>query len=748
VPPSAGTLRVGRYFLTLLALFAVLYAIVFWPGHSNTPKLGLDLEGGAQIVIQADANGKTPSKSAMDQARQIITNRVNGLGVSNAEVVIQGGDQIVISVPGKPSDELRTVTQAALLQFRPLLAAATPVTAAAAPASGSGSASPSTSGSTAGSAKSTASPSASATASANASPSPQGRVVPFAAGTPTPTATATTTPTTTTAATAKATTSATAKASATPSSTAATPQNSIFQPTPAGAAPVDQWARISAIAKSAGITFTPPTTATAYTALDQNSSSLLQAAVESWPCDNNTRPLDTLDKPLITCSQDNTQHYLLGPVIVQGKQVKSASAIAPGSQQGQVGWVVSISLNSSGQSAWAKYTAAHNEQIAPGDVANQVANTLDSKVIESSTIQQTITGDTQISGNFTQQSANDLANALKYGALPLNFVTKTNTTVSATLGTDQLRAGLLAGGIGLALVVLYSLIYYRALGLVTIASLAVSGGLTYGMLVLLGAQIDFTVTLAGIAGFIVAVGITADSFVVFFERIKDEVHEGRSSRVAIPRAWERAKKTIISADVVSLLASVILYFFAAGEVKGFAFTLGLSTVLDLVVVFLFTHPIVSLFSRSAAFGSARFTGLDHVRAAGMMPAMAGIPSDTATRPARRTRRPARPQRARPATDDFLDDDAELADAQQEQSDDVAYQDPLLDDASADAAADTPEVAELPTFDDFDESPTSAPPAPAPSKTTPSVAANGSTAAERAAARRARARANNGEGDSK
>ena len=185
--------------------------------------------------------------------------------------------------------------------------------------------------------------------------------------------------------------------------------------------------------------------------------------------------------------------------------------------------------------------------------------------------------------------------------------------MSPTLGTDQLKAGLLAGGIGLVLVVVYSLIYYRALGLVTIASLVVSAGLTYAMLVMLGKQIGFTLTLAGIAGFIVAVGITADSFVVFFERIKDEVHEGRTARTAIPRAWVRSRRTILSADTVSFLAAATLYYFAAGDVKGFAFTLGLSTILDLVVVFLFTHPLVSLFSRSAAFGSARFTGLDHVR---------------------------------------------------------------------------------------------------------------------------------------
>ncbi len=247
-----------------------------------------------------------------------------------------------------------------------------------------------------------------------------------------------------------------------------------------------------------------------------------------------------------------------------------------------------------------------------------MAFTLDDEVITQPTnIQSTINGDTQVTGNFTQTQADDLANSLKYGALPLKFTAETASTVSATLGTAQLKAGLLAGGIGLALVVLYSLFYYRALGLVTIASLLVSGGLTYASLVILGSQIGFTLTLAGIAGFIVAVGITADSFVVLFERIKDEVHEGRTMRVAIPRAWVRARRTIISADIVSFLAAAVLYFFAAGDVRGFAFTLGMSTILDLVVVFLFTHPLVSLLSRSAAFGSARFTGLNAVRVGGI-----------------------------------------------------------------------------------------------------------------------------------
>jgi preprotein translocase subunit SecD len=311
--------------------------------------------------------------------------------------------------------------------------------------------------------------------------------------------------------------------------------------------------------------------------------------------------------------------------------------------------------------------------------------------------QTTIPGDTQITGTFTQQSATGLANELKYGALPLNFIPKTNTTISATLGTDQLKAGLLAGGIGLALVVIYSLIYYRALGLVTIASLLVSGGLTYAMLVILGKQIDFTLTLAGIAGFIVAVGITADSFVVFFERIKDEVHEGRTSRVAIPRAWERARRTIISADTVSLLAAVILYYFAAGEVKGFAFTLGMSTVLDLVVVFLFTHPLISLFSRSSAFGSARFTGLNQVRSGGMVVSAAGAEALLVKDEPSPRRSPAR-VKARP-------------------------------ERSVTAVVGEPPAADVAASADADDSTTT--------PKQPTRVAVGATAAERAAARRAR-----------
>jgi preprotein translocase subunit SecD len=225
------------------------------------------------------------------------------------------------------------------------------------------------------------------------------------------------------------------------------------------------------------------------------------------------------------------------------------------------------------------------------------------------TINERIPGSAQISGTFTQSDAQDLANILKYGALPLAFDKSQAVSVSATLGKESLHAGLIAGAIGLGLVLIYSFLYYRALGFITIASLAVSGALVYASIALLGAAIGFTLTLAGVAGFIVSVGVTADSFVVFYERIKDEVREGRTVRTSVDRAWVRARRTIISADTVSLLAAVALYLLSIGSVRGFAFTLGLSTLLDLVVVFLFTHPLVALLVRRPFFSTGRFSGL-------------------------------------------------------------------------------------------------------------------------------------------
>ena len=238
---------------------------------------------------------------------------------------------------------------------------------------------------------------------------------------------------------------------------------------------------------------------------------------------------------------------------------------------------------------------------------------LDGRVVSAPVINEPIYDrTTQIEGQFSQEEAQELAGVLRYGALPLSFSASEAQTVSATLGLASLEAGLIAGGIGLLLVFVYCLFYYRVLGVLTILSLVLSGLVVYAVLVLLGRWIGFTLDLAGVAGFIVAIGITADSFVIFFERLKDEMREGRTFRSAVPRGWVRARRTILSADAVSFLAAAVLYTLAVGQVKGFAFTLGLSTVLDLLVVFLVTHPLVAMASNSKVFGSPAWSGLGSV----------------------------------------------------------------------------------------------------------------------------------------
>jgi preprotein translocase subunit SecD len=272
--------------------------------------------------------------------------------------------------------------------------------------------------------------------------------------------------------------------------------------------------------------------------------------------------------------------------------------------------VVNLDFHSEGSKIWADYTSAN--------VGKQAAFVLDTQVVSAPSIREAISGgSTTISGGsdggFTADEAKSLSEVLKYGSLPLSFESSEAETVSATLGLASLQAGLIAGAIGLLLVFVYCLVYYRLLGVLTALSLILSGGIVFAVLVLLGRWIGFTLDLAGVAGFIVSVGMTADSFVVFFERLKDEIREGRTFRSAVPRGWVRARRTILSADAVMFLAAAVLYVLAVGQVKGFAFTLGMATVLDLIVVFLVTHPLVVLASKSKVLSSPRFSGLGAVQ---------------------------------------------------------------------------------------------------------------------------------------
>ena len=308
---------------------------------------------------------------------------------------------------------------------------------------------------------------------------------------------------------------------------------------------------------------------------------------------------DAPAETIVACSRDGGAKYILGPAEVLGQQVSSAEAGYDPSQG--LAWYVSLSFNGDGTKAFAAITTRVTSLQSP---LNQVAIVLDGLVVSAPRINEPIpSGNAQITGSFTQLEAQDLANVLKYGALPLAFDRGEVQQVSPTLGADQLNAGLLAGFLGLGLVVIYSLLYYRGLGLVTVGSLAIAGALVYLLFLVLGEAIGFTLTLAGIAGAIVAIGVTADSFIVFFERIRDEAREGRSLRSAVETGWAKARHTILVADAVSLIAAILLYFFAVGGVRGFAFTLGLTTVVDLIVVFLFTKPIVTILAGAKFFSS-------------------------------------------------------------------------------------------------------------------------------------------------
>jgi preprotein translocase subunit SecD len=309
-----------------------------------------------------------------------------------------------------------------------------------------------------------------------------------------------------------------------------------------------------------------------------------------------------IDEPsasIVACSRDGATKYILAPASVLGSDVSKASAALD--PNGGNGWMVLLNFNGDGTKKFGTITTNINKLAAP---QNDLAIVLDSLVISAPRILGPITaGSADITGNFSQTEASDLANVLKYGALPLAFDRGNVEQVSPTLGSDQLRAGLLAGFIGLILVVLYSILYYRGLGIVSVGSLLVAGGITYLLFLLLGKWIGFTLSLAGIAGAIVSIGITADSFIVYFERLRDEVRDGRSLRTAVNTGWSRARRTIIVADSVSLIAATLLYFFAVGDVRGFAFTLGLTTLVDLVVVFFFTKPLVTLLSKATFFAN-------------------------------------------------------------------------------------------------------------------------------------------------
>jgi preprotein translocase subunit SecD len=705
VAPPAGTLRVGRYFLALLLLVVALYSLIVFPGERHTPKLGIDLVGGVRVVFTAitPSGAPPPSSSQMSQARQIMEDRINTYGVTGATVVVQGGNQLVIEIPNGTGADVNRLGKAAVLNFRGVMAPAQAVTCRSATGP---SGSPTASGSSTTSSSPSTSPSATASGSATKSGAGESHRLLNA-----PSSSPSTTPKHSATASGSSTPSgsSTASGSGTPSSSAsATTAPCLKDPfaTLIKADPTLKTLLTQSVNNQNALNaescpspampkFKDNTAAChAYKDLTATQQQEIAAALQNFDCGQSDTEADIAYSYYIACDDGSRlgvpAAYLLGHVVVKGQQIGSAAAQAPdvSGNGGSAQWTVRLNLHGSGADNWHAWTSKYNDPNGLSDgsspyqtsstapcgpsasqpCSNFVAFTLDGQVLTAPVTTAVLDNNTQISGSFDQSSANDLARELNYGKLPLNFHAEENNKVSATLGNNQLHAAFIAGGIGLVLVVLYSLLYYRALGFVTIASLIVSGTLTYAMLVILSKQIGFTLDLAGIAGFIVALGITADSFVVFFERIKDEVHEGRTLRVAVPRAWVRARRTILSADTVSFLAAAILYYFASADVKGFAFTLGMSTILDLVVVFLFTHPMVSLLSRSKSFGSARFSGLASVRAGGIATYDDEEPAPARRRPAR-TRRPTPDDGGQTAVA-VLDEEDTSADVEGESVDDA------------------------------------------------------------------------------
>ena len=469
----------------------------------NSPELGLDLQGGASVVLRPKT---AVASGVLDQSIEIIRNRVDALGVAEPDISRQGRN-IIVQLPGVKNRDraLRLVGQTAELRFRPVLGVLPPE--GEKPAS---------------------------TTTTTAKP---GETTTTAPGTPTTTAAPATTTTT--------------------------------------AAPDS-----------------PKTT---------------------------TRAEDRADAPVVLPEIENgdvVRRYSLGPAELTGRALKTARA----SFDPQQGWLVNFTLTGTGSKSF--------DELAAKNVGKQVAIVLDGVVKSAPTINEAkFGGSGVISGSFGEREAKDLALVLRYGSLPVELRPETVQTVSASLGKDSLRAGLTAGFVGLGLVLLYIVFYYRALGLVVIMGLAVWASLLWSIISLLGATSGLALSLSGAVGIIVSVGVTVDSYVVYFERLKDEIRAGKTIRSAVDRGFSRAFRTILAADISSFIGASLLYLLTVGSVRGFAFFLGLSTLLDIVVAYFFTRPMVVLLGRNRVFTSARWLGVARGLAA---PAPVPVPGGAPT----------------------------------------------------------------------------------------------------------------------
>lgn len=530
-----------RALILLTAIIAIMIGAIGLSaakfGGSWTPKLALDLSGGTQMILSPEStDGGDISSDQLDQAVEIIRQRVDGAGVSEAEVTTQSGRNVVVSMPGVPDQQTRDLIQAsAQMSFRAVLA------------------------------------------SGDGKPVPEGQRTDYA---------------------------------------------KLKEPTEKPKNGSDQNWITPALQKE-------------YELKDCSAKSSQQGQ----------RQLPA-DRAVVACSADGTQKYILGPVELKGQDIKDASfsQVTAGNGMTTTGqWGVDITFDDAAKSTF-KDVTTRLYQIYGQDPNNPRASfaiMLDDEVLSAPRAEAVIAdGQAQITGNFTEETAKNLAEQLKYGALPISFHIESEQQISATLGTDQLEMGIIAGLIGLALVCVYSLFQYRLLGFVTIASLVVAGVISFAAIILLGWGINYRLSLAGVAGLIVSIGQTADSFIVYFERIRDGLRDGRSVPSAVDHGWLRARRTVLASKGVNLLAAVVLYFVAVGNVRGFAFALGLTAIADLMVIFWFTHPVMVLLSRTRYFGQGRkHSGLD-AEALGAVPLYrgAGRLRDPQDAPRRRRRR--------------------------------------------------------------------------------------------------------------
>jgi len=562
--------------------------------------LGLDLSSGTQVVLQAhDAKG-VPSSAEMSEATSVLLSRVNGTGNTGAQVQQIGSDLLEVTVPGQPPEStIQLVSTTAKMAFRPVLLAA-PYTGTS-----TSTATPSATPSSTAKASSTPSPTASSTASATASDSSSPKastsdVSAKLASTPSPTADASSTP--------KA--SSTAKASATPTPTPTTSSTS------STASSTTSYGDPSAVNKETMALFNKLVCTPSSTSTGVFSDTSWMKSV------GYTANLDQYDNPksqVVSCDSSGTK-YVLGPTVFEGSQISTVNA---GLQSGSTSWVVNLTLDGAAQTAFGTLSTNQYDNYYPDINTNEDDAYLDmTAIVLDGNVQQTPQTDAALTSGsfiiqgptgdgFTQAEATQLANLIQYGSLPLNFTLQDVQSVSAQVGHESLDAGLIAAVIGLILVVLYLFYYYRGLGIVSVSSLLLAALMAYLSVVILSRYQNFTMSLSAIAGLVVAIGITADSFIVYFERLRDEVRDGKALRPAVEAGWKRARRTILVSDTVSFVAAVILYHFAVSDVQGFAYTLGLTTIIDVIVVFLFTKPMVTLLAGTEFFGGGhKWSGLD------------------------------------------------------------------------------------------------------------------------------------------